>query len=127
VAERQKDIQYSSRTRMVTTTMREEQEFRRLLHEAIAHVPEAHRNEPWYERAAKVACLARRNVIHLIYRDKPYESYAKDYQFGLVTMNEHWSSGLSDMRSTLEHREWLEMPSEQRPFVTHDLQGPHRR
>jgi NTE family protein len=123
VAERQKDIQYSSRTRMVTTTMREEQDYRRLLHEAIARVPEAERQASWYQRAAALACAARRNVIHLIYRDKPYESYAKDYQFGQLTMNEHWSSGLSDMRATLEHPEWLAMPADERPFVTHDLHG----
>jgi len=127
VAERQKDIQYSSRTRMVTSTMREQQDYRRLLHEALARVPEAERKGGWYERAANLACMARRNVIHLIYRDKPYESYAKDYQFGIVTMNEHWSSGLSDMRATLEHREWLAMPTEERPFVTHDLHGSGRR
>jgi NTE family protein len=126
VAERQKDIQYSSRTRMVTNTLREEQDMRRLLHEAIARVPESERKGGWYERAANLASLARHNVIHLIYRDKPYESYAKDYQFGLVTMNEHWSSGLSDLRATLAHRHWLDMPSAERPFVTHDLHGTPR-
>jgi len=41
VAVRQKDIQYSSRTRLVTTTMQEEQNYRRLLHEALAWVPES--------------------------------------------------------------------------------------
>jgi NTE family protein len=126
VAERQKDIQYSSRTRMVTSTMREEQDYRHLLHEAVARVPEAERKGAWYERAAALACVARRTVIHLIYRDKPYESYAKDFQFGQATMNEHWSSGLSDMRATLEHPEWLAMPTADRPFVTHDLHGVQR-
>jgi NTE family protein len=121
VAVRQKDIQYSSRTRMVTTTMHEEQNFRRLLHEMLALVPESKRDSAWYRRAEQLACTARRNVIHLIYRDKPYESYAKDYQFGLLTMNEHWSSGLSDMRATLQHPEWLQKPGVEQPFVTHDL------
>jgi NTE family protein len=121
VAVRQKDIQYSSRTRMVTTTLHEEQNTRRLLHELMALVPEAERDSPWYRRAAQLACMARRNVIHLIYRNKPYESYAKDYQFGMLTMNEHWASGLSDIRATLEHRNWLDKPSPEQPFVTHDL------
>ncbi len=121
VAVRQKDIQYSSRTRMVTTTQREEQGLRRLLHELMALVPENAREDPSYRRAAQLACTARRNVIHLIYRDKPYESYAKDYQFGRLTLGEHWSSGLADMRATLEHRDWLDLPSAQQPFVTHDL------
>jgi len=121
VAVRQKDIQYSSRTRLVTSTMQEEQNYRRLLHEALAWVPESERSSPWYRRAEQVACIARRNVVHLIYRGKPYEGYAKDYQFGMLTMNEHWSTGLSDMQETLRHRNWLDKPGEDEPFVTHDL------
>jgi NTE family protein len=121
VAVRQKDIQYSSRTRAVTTTMQKEQAFRRLLNEAVARVPESERDSDWYRLATELACTARRNVIHLIYKNKPYESYAKDYQFGRLTMNEHWSSGLADMRATLQRREWLEKPGAEHPFVTHDL------
>jgi NTE family protein len=121
VAVRQKDIQFSSRTRQITTYMNEEQNYRRLLHQLMALVPESGRSSAAYQRADKLACASRRNVIHLIYRDKPYESYHKDYQFGQLTMNEHWSSGLSDMRGTLEQRHWLNKPSDEEPFVTHDL------
>jgi NTE family protein len=121
VAVRQKDLQYSSRTRLVTTYMSEQQRLRRMVHELLALVPESQRQSAPYQNAARFASGARRNVIHLIYRDKPYESYAKDYQFGLLTMNEHWSSGLSDMAATLDHPHWLDKPSADQPFVTHDL------
>jgi len=121
VAGRQKDIQYSSRTRLVTTTLQEEQNHRRLLHKALAWVPEAERSSAWYRRAEELSCIARRNVIHLIYRAKPHESYAKDYQFGMLTMNEHWSIGLFDMQETLQRPNWLDRPAEDEPFVTHDL------
>ena len=84
-------------------------------------VPESERQNAIYQRAAQFSSAARHNVIHLIYRDKPYESYAKDYQFGMLTMNEHWSSGLSDMVTTLERRGWLDKPTDEEPFVTHDL------
>jgi NTE family protein len=126
VAVRQKDIQYSSRTRMITTYMHEEQNYRRLLHELMALVPESERNSPAYRRAERLACTCRRNVVHLIYRDKPYESYHKDYQFGMLTMHEHWSSGLTDIRATLGHPEWLQKPSEEQAFVTHDLHRERR-
>jgi NTE family protein len=121
VAVRQKDIQYSSRTRLITAYMHQQNHFRHLLHQLMALVPEAGRSSASYRRAAELANTARRNVIHLIYRDKPYESYHKDYQFGMLTMKEHWASGLSDIRSTLEHRDWLEKPGDERPFVTHDV------
>jgi NTE family protein len=125
VAVRQKDLQYSSRTRLVTTYMSEQQRLRRMVQELLALVPASERRSAPYQRAAQFASGARRNVIHLIYRDKPYESYAKDYQFGMLTMNEHWASGLSDMIATLEHPNWLDKPSADEPFVTHDLGRLH--
>jgi len=121
VAERQKDIQYSSRTRAITDVMREQQNYRRMLSELMALVPVSKRNDPWYQRAADHACDARRNVIQLIYRDKSFEGSAKDYQFGALTMHEHWASGLEDIRDTLKHPKWLAMPGPERPFVTHDV------
>jgi NTE family protein len=36
-------------------------------------------------------------------------------------MKEHWDSGLSDIRATLEHGDWLEKPGDERPFITHDV------
>ena len=125
VAVRQKDLQYSSRTRLITMYMSRQQKLYRLLHELLELIPESERSSASYQRAAEFASAARRNVIHLVYHDKPYESYAKDYQFGMLTMNEHWSSGLSDMRATLEHRHWLDKPSAEEPFVTHDLHREH--
>ena len=109
VVNRQKDIQYSSRTRMVTDSMQEQQQMRRLVKELLALVPESKLDACWIAQAKKIACAARHNVVHLIYRDKPYEGSNKDYQFGPVTMREHWASGLGDMRHTFEHPELLEL------------------
>jgi NTE family protein len=121
VAVRQKDIQYSSRTRMITTGLRMQNTFRHLLHDLMELVPDARRDSAAYQRAEQLSHSARRNIIHLIYNNKPYESYAKDYQFSMLTMNEHWASGLSDMQATLGHRDWLDKPSDDQPFVTHDV------
>jgi len=121
VAVRQKDLQYSSRTRLITMFMRRQQKLRGLLNQLLTLVPQSEHQNAIYQSAAPFSSAARRNVIHLIYRDKPYESYAKDYQFGMLTMNEHWSSGLSDMVATLERRGWLDRPTDEEPFVTHDL------
>jgi NTE family protein len=121
VAERQKDIQYSSRTRLVTDAMHAQQVQRRRLSELLALLPEALRNEPAARRAAELACDRRCNVIQLIYRDKAYEGDAKDYEFGQLTLQDHWRSGLDDLRHTLRHPQWLALPSAERPFVTHDV------
>lgn len=123
VATRQKDVQYSSRTRFITNYMNEQQNFRRMLSDVLALVPAANRECEAYRRAAENACDARRNVIQLIYRDKSFEGSAKDFQFGPLTMREHWRSGLDDMRETLKRPEYLAMPTHENPFVTHDIHG----
>src|SRR6266481_5877578 len=48
--------------------MHKKQNYRRLLHEALAWVPESERGSAWYRRAEQMGCIARRNVVHLIYR-----------------------------------------------------------
>jgi NTE family protein len=121
VAERSKEIQYSSRTRLITEFMRRTQEHRRLLHDVMALVPEDRRNDPAWRRAVARSAAALTNVIHLIYRDKPYESHYKDYEFSAASMHGHWQSGLDDMRHTLAHPQWLVAPDPEDPFVTHDV------
>lgn len=121
VQERLKDIQYSSRTRMITDYMHQQQLYRKQFAELLALLPPGKRNDPVALKAAELACNRRCNVIQLIYQDKPYESDAKDYEFGQLAPHEHWASGLADVRHTLDRPQWLAMPSAERPFVTHDV------
>lgn len=120
VAERSKEIQYSSRTRLVTEYMHRSHRQRRLLHDLMALVPAARRDDPAYRRAEREASGALTNVVHLIYRDS-YEGHYKDYEFSEASMRQHWKSGLADMQHTLTHHEWLALPSEEHPFATHDV------
>jgi NTE family protein len=118
---RVKDVQYSSRTRLVTDLLQRTQHVRHLVRELLERLPAGNDKDPWYELAQEVSCDKRYNIIHLIYRDKEYEGHYKDYQFGISTMREHWRTGLVDIRSTLQNREWLDMPTNDLSFVTHDV------
>lgn len=120
VAARSKDIQFSSRTRLVTEYMACEHEHQRLLHDLMALVPESRHDDPAFVRAQARSSGALTNLVHLIYRDKPYEGHYKDYEFSANTMRRHWRAGLDDMRRTLAHPHWLDFPDAQHPFVTHD-------
>ena len=96
---RMKDIQYSSRTRLVTDMLQRSQRFRHVLREVLDRVPAEHaRAIRGASSPMNCACSKRYNVIHLIYRHKEYEGHYKDFQFGLSTMREHWESGLDDIR-----------------------------
>ncbi|TKC88254.1 patatin-like phospholipase family protein [Trinickia terrae] len=122
VAERTKDIQYSSRTRFVTDVLQREQRFRNVLREVLGRVPEQLRkDDPWCKLAEDLSCGKRYNVLHLIYQQQKYEHDYKDYQFGASTMRNHWSAGLADIRKTLENESWLELPDNDSGFVTHDV------
>jgi NTE family protein len=123
---RMKDIQYSSRTRLVTDMLQRSQRFRHVLREVLERVPSDQRDDPWCKLADDLACSKRYNVIHLIYRHKEYEGQYKDFQFGLSTMREHWQSGLDDIRRSLEHPDWLDMPDNDAGFVTHDIHRDSR-
>ncbi|MBX9399715.1 patatin-like phospholipase family protein [Lysobacter sp. BMK333-48F3] len=125
VAERQKEIQYSSRTRLITDTQRVFQHYRRLLRELLEEIPEDVRaSNPWAQHAAELACDRRYSVIHLIYRDRARIGHFKDYQFGRVAMREHWLSGQGDIARALAHPDWMELPAGEAAFVTHDATAP---
>ncbi|GJH04965.1 patatin-like phospholipase family protein [Paraburkholderia terrae] len=118
---RMKDIQYSSRTRLVTDMMQRTQRFRHVLREVLDRVSPEHRSDPWCKLAEELSCSKRYNIVHLIYRNKEYEGHYKDYQFGLSTMLQHWESGLEDIRNSLAQPGWLDMPDNDAAFVTHDI------
>ena len=127
VANRQKDIQFSSRTRLVTSMLAAEQSQAKLLREVLELVPPARRSNPAYVRAERAASDRRVNVVHLIYDDKDSEGHFKDYQFSALSMREHWRTGLADLRGTLAHPDWLDRPSpDAAPFVTHDVHRARR-
>jgi NTE family protein len=122
VEERAKDIRYSSRTRAVTEQLERERELRRLLREVLESVPESRRRgSDWCSRAQTEASDKKFNVVHLIYKEKPWDLHYKDYEFGALTINEHWASGLVDIRATLADPGSLAPPPERRSTVTHDV------
>ncbi len=122
VLERQKDIQYSSRTREVTNKIFELQTLRQLLAETLQHVPAAARKkDPWFALMQEKLFGARYKCIHMIYRNKPTAGHYKDFEFSHETMTYHWQTGLDDMRRTLENPHCLDLPPLGESFVTYDV------
>lgn len=127
VAERQKDIQYSSRTRMVTNAANDLQTLRHALKKALDLLPAEQQKSAEVAPLRELACSKVYNTVQLIYRDKQFETHSKDYEFSLVTMREHWQAGLNDIRETLKHPDWLARPSGGDAVVTHDVHRTERR
>ena len=125
VASRQKDIQYSSRTRAITTHMLHMQKMRRALQTMMEKLPKAARNHPDIAAVAHLASHKAYNIVHLIYQSKAFEGHSKDYEFGPDAMREHWQSGLEDIRRTLADPRRLDPPAPELGFVTHDVHREH--
>jgi NTE family protein len=121
VSSRQKDIQYSSRTRAITNHMLQMQKMRQALQTVMQRVPAAAMEDPEIKAIADLACHRVYNIIHLIYQSKTYEGHSKDYEFGLDAMREHWQSGLDDIRRTLADPRRLDRPDSEIGIVTHDI------
>ncbi|MET1026339.1 MAG: patatin-like phospholipase family protein [Dongiaceae bacterium] len=121
VASRQKEIQYSSRTRAITSHMLQMQKMRQVVQQLMAKLPDAAKNDPDIKAVADLACHRAYNIVHLIYQSKAFEGHSKDFEFGLGAMREHWQSGLDDIRRTLADPRRLDRPAPELGMVTHDV------
>lgn len=121
VAERQKDIQYSSRTRMVTDQLRRVLKLRHCLQQLLERLPEKERGASELAEIRRLAKIPATNIINLIYEAKHRERFSKDYEFGTEAMREHWESGLADIRQTLAKPDVLARPTQDSCFVAHDI------
>ena len=108
VTEREKDIRFSSRTRLNTTMQLDRQVIAQAAQRLIAKLPPALRDDPDVRALSRVRSESAIDVVHLIYRSKHYESQSKDYEFSRLSMQEHWDSGRADMAHTLHDPRWVQ-------------------
>jgi NTE family protein len=106
-AEREKDIRFSSRTRMNTDTALELHRAKALVRQLLARVPAERRDDPHIQELEAFAQDNAVTVAHLIFRPQHYDSSTKDYEFSRVAMLEHWKAGMEDVRRTLHHPAWV--------------------
>ena len=108
VTEREKDIRFSSRTRLNTTMELDLQVIAQAAQRLIAKLPASLRDDPDVLALSRVRNASAVDVVHLIYRSKHYESQSNDYEFSRLSMQEHWDSGRADMSHTLHSPRWLQ-------------------
>ncbi|RZI63794.1 patatin-like phospholipase family protein [Variovorax guangxiensis] len=125
--ERQKDITYSSRTRMNTDALAANMNLQQAIADLMEKLPERLRKDPAV--AAVCAQLTHQpiEIVHLIYRDKHYERESKDYEFSRASVDDHWEAGVRDIRNTLDHPELLKEASRFNGVTTFDLTEPNAR
>jgi NTE family protein len=110
VATRQKEIQFSSRTRAEGDRFRQIQVLRHALSRLIEKIPEELAASPEVDILRPATDPKVWNLIELTYRSREYEHDSKDYEFSRRSMEDHWRAGYHDTIRTLRHPEVLQRP-----------------
>ena len=126
VSEREKDIRYSSRTRLNTSNELKRQATLQAAQRLLAKLPATLRNDADAKALAALPVEAAVAVVHLIYRSKHYESQSKDYEFSRASMLEHWAAGMADTTQTLDDPRWRERRPHASGVEVFDMLGPVR-
>jgi NTE family protein len=95
-AEREKDIRYSSRTRLNTDANLRIHRLKASLSELLKTLPAERLADPDLLPLHEFARESSVIVVQLIYRDRAYEGSFKDVEFSRQTMLDHWASGVAD-------------------------------
>jgi NTE family protein len=114
VAQREKEIRFSSRTRLNTDTFKETQTMRRAVRNLLDKLPAELADDPDAALLKKCSCDSAVTIVHLIHRRAAYETHAQDYEYSRLSMEEHWQAGHNDVVRTLRHPKWRnrEMPKQ---------------
>ena len=122
VATRQKEIQFSSRTRASTDQFKNVHRVQRALAALLRRLPGDLEENDDLEILKSVASDKVYNIIQLIYRAQNYEGHSKDYEFSRLSMQDHWRAGYHDALRTLRHPEVLTRPASLDGVFTFDLE-----
>jgi NTE family protein len=118
---RQKEIRYSSRTRLASNEFKRRQMLRCAAYHLLAALPPDLRQSPEAQILELEANDKVYNLIQLIYHAQRYEGNSKDYEFSRRTMEDHWRAGYNDAARTLRHPEVLQRPRAPDAVFTFDL------
>jgi NTE family protein len=121
VLERQKEIQYSSRTRAITDRFRREQKMRHSFAALYDKLPDALKDSAEARILHAASDINVYNIVHLIYRSRHYEGFSKDYEFSRLSMEEHWKAGYQDAVRTLRREEVLRRPDCAEGIMIYDV------
>ena len=130
VADREKDIRFSSRTRTLTDMLRERHDMRRRLRELAALLPGDRRTDPRVK--ALLAGLGADGadptvtLVHIIHRHKGSETQTRDYEFSRASMLEHWEAGRADMTHSLRSLRATAPPAKPGTFRVFDYTAPDK-
>ncbi len=107
VAQREKDIRYSSRTRLNTDLLKRAHDLRAAIKKLSGKIPPKLLKDPDWLALDGFGDVTGVTIVQLIHRRAAYETQSKDYEFSRASMEDHWKAGAADVTATLTHPQWL--------------------
>ncbi|WP_295528572.1 DUF3734 domain-containing protein [Novosphingobium sp. Chol11] len=120
-AQREKDIRFSSRTRMNTDVQKRIEELQAAATRLAAKLPPEFAADPDVQALTRKACAHPVMILQLINRSESYESQGKDYEFSRATVNDHWQSGMRDVARSFASPRWKQRQWQDGGIVSLDL------
>ncbi len=127
IAQREKDIRFSSRTRMNTDLSKRLQEMRAAAQRLARKLPDDMCDDPDLHQLLGCRPAGAVAVMHLINRPRGYETMSKDYEFSRMTVTEHWEAGKADALWSLRKADWTGRALKPDEIMTFDLSADRPR
>ncbi|MGV3551108.1 patatin-like phospholipase family protein [Rhizobium sp.] len=127
VLAREKEIRYSSRTRLNTNEAARHERYRKALGRLLARLPPEFADDRDVKYLKSQEERGAVTAVHLIYARKPYETHAMDNEFSRLTMEEHWRAGYDDVIKTFASPQWTNRVIPEDGFVSVDYRRDHNR
>ena len=125
VEQREKEIRFSSRTRLNTDDFRARHALSRAARRLRGKLPADLQQDPDLLALIDGGPVHPVSLMHLIYRHADYESASKDYEFSRLSMLDHWRAGVLDVEESLRDRRWTGRSVPEDGLFIFDLQDPH--
>lgn len=106
VANRQKDIQYSSRAAQHIKRQRQLHRLRHVITRLAAHVPPGSNVDPEVDELRSYGCVTKMHVVRMLAPVLENEDHTKDVDFSPRGIKERWEAGYRHTNETLQNRPW---------------------
>jgi len=120
-AQREKDIRFSSRTRLNTDVHTRIADLEAAMMRLAEKLPDSLKDDPDCRALMERSGSGPVTIMHLINRAEGYESEGKDYEFSRATLTGHWRAGMADVARSLASPRWCRRAPPSRGIVTLDL------
>ena len=124
--EREKEIRFSSRTRMNTTAAMADHKLHKAAMNLLKKLPENLQNDPDAKILRDATKESGVTIMHLIKRSTDLDSQSKDYEFSRLSMDEHWAEGHNDVVKSLAAKAWKNRKIPADGMITFDFGVVHK-